>query len=433
MTLSLEAIFRPLNDFFVNNFGPARDAPILFRFARIPRGFVDADFAAPLQPESGPSLAVTRELLSSVVDGIPRLDPDGRTVWLQTSQFSELYRDEMVGPSIPSQLGEDIDSQARTDAFNAAKASALALWEGAKAASVIDGPGVWVRLSTGTPAQWWDKSDKAVWVSRTFQVQGASVAPAPPGSTPDQLLRMKTKDEVLRPLLLAQAARFTASSAPARAATPSLNKAPSGATKQLAQPLISAVLSRESASGVTASRVTAVRAPATWTVDPSILVTPAPNVGLHDDLWFQLQSVPARHRWEIQGALAEAAPTQSVSTPNVSISFDYCVVNIERPWLHAAFLDDPSWRVPGRARGALSANDGHGVPALVVGFVAVKQLRIQAPWTPEDVSNLGQSVQFGPFNCDSQVVNGAISHDGIQIIGWLLQDLSELPPQGDVA
>ncbi len=63
-----------------------------------------------------------------------------------------------------------------------------------------------------------------------------------------------------------------------------------------------------------------------------------------------------------------------------------------------------------------------------MGFVAVKGLSIQAPWTPDDIANLEQSVQFGPFNFDSKVVNGAIGHDGIQIVGWMLQALPDLPP-----
>ena len=104
------------------------------------------------------------------------------------------------------------------------------------------------------------------------------------------------------------------------------------------------------------------------------------------------------------------------------------MVTITRSWLFEPFLNNLSWRIPGQGKGQLSANNGHGLPALPVGFIAVKNLSIQAPWTPEDITNLMRSVQFGPFNFDSKVVNGAISHKGLQIIGWQLQRLPQLPP-----
>jgi len=120
-------------------------------------------------------------------------------------------------------------------------------------------------------------------------------------------------------------------------------------------------------------------------------------------------------------------PTQA-SVSEVEIDFDFCLVSIERPWLLTAFLDYRRWILPGHASGELSLNDGTGLPALPVALVAVKALRIEADWTPPDVSALEQSVQFGPFNFDSRIVDGAIWHHGIQIVGWLLRHLPQLPP-----
>ena len=130
----------------------------------------------------------------------------------------------------------------------------------------------------------------------------------------------------------------------------------------------------------------------------------------------------------MQLELAQYQTTQAIVSSQVTISFDFCTVNCERDWLHNGLLNSTSWCIPGRGKGILSANNGHGIPAMPVGFVAVKNLRIQAPWTPADINNLELSVQFGPFNFDSKVVDGVISHDGIQIVGWMLEDLSDLPP-----
>ena len=155
---------------------------------------------------------------------------------------------------------------------------------------------------------------------------------------------------------------------------------------------------------------------------------PVAAVAIHSDVLPRISSFPFRERMEIQSALATGAPTAPVAISNVTISFDYCVVNITRAWLHDAFINNTSWRIPTQDKGELSANDGHGLPALPVGFVAIKSLSIQAPWSNEDITNLEQSVQFGAFTIASKVVNGAIGHEGIQIIGWMLQNMPALPP-----
>lgn len=156
-------------------------------------------------------------------------------------------------------------------------------------------------------------------------------------------------------------------------------------------------------------------------------------LSIHDDVAPRISSLPFRQRLEIQTLLASNAQTQPVVTNDVTIGFDYCVVNVTRPWFYDAFINNQSWWIPGQRKGQLSANDGHGLPTLPVGFVAVKALSITAPWTPEDITNLGQSVQFGPFGFDSKLVNGAITHEGIQIVGWMLQKLPDLPPNGSSA
>jgi hypothetical protein len=155
-------------------------------------------------------------------------------------------------------------------------------------------------------------------------------------------------------------------------------------------------------------------------------------VNIHSDLLTRAVTLPMRQRIDVAALLALNAPTQPVTVSDVTISFDYCVVSVTRPWLHAAFIASTAWFIRGQTKGALSGNNGHGMPAVPVGFVVLRNLRIAAPWTPIDVTNLEQSVQFGPFNFDSKVVDGAIGHEGIQVVGWLLQDMPDLPPADSV-
>ncbi|MFN0247507.1 MAG: thioredoxin domain-containing protein [Kofleriaceae bacterium] len=130
----------------------------------------------------------------------------------------------------------------------------------------------------------------------------------------------------------------------------------------------------------------------------------------------------------VKKALGARDASSKMTVNSVSISFEFCLVNITRRWVSQAFLDDDSWELPDESTGRYSANDGHGMSAIPVGFVAIKHLRIAAPWSRDDVATLASSDQFGPFAFDSSVADGAIGHEGLQIIGWLLQPVAKLPP-----
>jgi hypothetical protein len=40
---------------------------------------------------------------------------------------------------------------------------------------------------------------------------------------------------------------------------------------------------------------------------------------------------------------------------------------------------------------------------------------------------------FGPFRVESEIVNNTLSHPGLQIVGWMVQEMPELPPNDDPA
>lgn len=317
MPIELDAIYRPLSDFFVRRFESLAPTSVEFRFDRTPAVFADSDFVIAGRPESAASAALAAERLAMLVDGIPLFGSDGRSVELGPRTISDLYRDQIVGPAVPLAAGEDANSKTRFDTFNRIKTEALARLDAGRAASLL-GAGTFHPVQA-LPAMWWNRTDPQVWTSHRFEVGKAEI-PAPPAR---------------RGFLATLKRAFT-------------------------------------------------------------------------------------------GEAAKATMVDSVA-----ISFDFCVVNLTRSWLSSSFLANQSWQVPGEKRGSMSSNDGSGLPALPVGFVAIKRLRITAPWTSADITNLESSVQFGPFAFDSTVVDGAIGHDGIQVIGWLLQNLSSLPPADD--
>ena len=420
MALSLESIYQPFAAFFTQKFA-ADGAPVKFRFDHLPKALIDADFLMPGHPESGPSPAIIKELLSSIIDGVPHLDADGRNVSLGASRISELYHDEILVPALPLVPEEVTDSaakQALVDQFNATKADALRLWQQNQEMSLLEGAGVAFHPSTAMPATWWNKNDATTWNHQTFRVKGAAEFPRSSAAPSGQLLRMKVDDSTLSSLV--QSNVLAPVPPPGPAAAPAA--LPDPQTLRTLQPVFSAALANSAEPATDADASPAVARPAIAASPP------ATNFSIQDHVTLNSASLPFAARLGVQRILAADAPTQPMLIFDATISFDYCLVNLTRPWWHDAFIHNRNWRIPRQAKGQLSANDGHGLPAIPVGFVAIKSLSIQAPWTRDDITNLQQSVQFGPFNFDPTLVKGAITHEGIQIIGWLLQDLPDLPP-----
>ncbi len=408
MALSLDSIYQPFNDFFTKNYATKEGERVQFRFARLPHTFVDADFTIGTNPDAGLALQV----FSEAVDGIATLDADGRRVSIGTSAFSDLYFYEILNPSmvfIPPTVTDETQRQAFLNAFIQVNADAKTRWQNNRLLSLEAGEiGVYVRPSTPDPKTWWDKN-AAVWTPKSFPITGAAPSPNQPAKPNGQLLRMKIDDAKFSSML---SARVTA--APAAATLPA---------KTMVMMRPAATLSRSPA-------MMAGRRSDVAVADDPVLTDERPLTkgGLNTSYKAQLASLSFRQRRAFEYEVAQDSPTQPVGSTEVTISFDFCVVNVERQWLHSAFLNNRSWYIPGQAKGGLSANDGHGAPALPVRFVAIKNLRIKAPWTAEDISNLENSVQFGPFNFSSNIVDGALCHDDIQIVAWMLDDLPDLPP-----
>jgi hypothetical protein len=147
----------------------------------------------------------------------------------------------------------------------------------------------------------------------------------------------------------------------------------------------------------------------------------------------QYYSLNVTDRVLVARTIANSAPTQPTTTKSISISFAYCLVKIQRPWYIDAFVGDNRWYIPSVGQGQLTSGSGTGLKfsLLPIGFVAVRKLSIEASWSADDIAAAKNATGFGPFKVDSAIVDNKLSHDGIQIIGWLLQRMPALPPNGD--
>ncbi len=139
-------------------------------------------------------------------------------------------------------------------------------------------------------------------------------------------------------------------------------------------------------------------------------------------------------------------------TENVSVSFKWGRVEIQRPWLNAALLSLSGWSVAGRAPGAFSTgtvDDNDGIfPLLPTSFIVARDIQISGNWGESDYHYAMRATEhnasggWGPFRLSgsysersssrtfrSQFDGTTISVPGIQIIAWINSVLPYSPPK----
>ncbi|MBD1909129.1 MULTISPECIES: hypothetical protein [unclassified Leptolyngbya] len=134
--------------------------------------------------------------------------------------------------------------------------------------------------------------------------------------------------------------------------------------------------------------------------------------------------------------LLTTTSTQSVESKQLSLSFKYCLVNVDRPWLSNAFLSAKGWYVPGFEAGGFStgtANNEGILPAVPIAFIAIKDLQISG-WDNSESESVEKAVSFGPFVLVDRTIDKTaktLTCSGIQVIGWVCQIMPFLPPLSD--
>lgn len=167
----------------------------------------------------------------------------------------------------------------------------------------------------------------------------------------------------------------------------------------------------------------------TSSVSQPAIVTPQFRASLST----QLKGLDIRDRLLVSDVIWTGTPTAPAATDKVVVKFDYCVVQVRRPWLFDVFLNAGNWAIPGVAQGALSDGTTPGsISQLPIAMVVVRNLMITANWSADDMAASSNATAFGPFKVDGGIVDGSLTHKSVQTIGWLLQQLPELPPQNYV-
>jgi hypothetical protein len=419
MALSISAIHKPLNDFFLAQFTTDADSLVQFRFDRFGSLVSDEDFIDPFHPDLGYSPALAREKFSDLVNHLPVEESDGIHVVLSQNAIDATYFFRLVTPSMPV-IPADADDDTRNaiaGAFGAVKKDATGRWERSTLESST-GLMLEFKPALATPERWGDRSNAEIWTTQSFAV--SEPAAAAPTTTPDQpLWRLRLSETAFQTVLQKTDRGVSTPSVVATAHPMSLSLS---ATTLAARPAV------RLATATTMMRVPPQR---TVAVRPVALETPVP-AAVPVGTMRRFRTLDIDQRILASQILATTQPTQPAATNKIAIQFDYCLVKIERPWLSQALVNDPSWCIPATEKGALTAADPTRptLALLPIAAVVIKNLAIEANWAGADIAAALEATDFGPFKVGGGIVNNRLGHEGLQIIGWLVQRMPALPPNG---
>jgi len=164
----------------------------------------------------------------------------------------------------------------------------------------------------------------------------------------------------------------------------------------------------------------------------------ASNIVLKDLSVLKHLQVAERVRLTNSMAQNNTAPSRPVHSNKFSMSFDYCIVNLHRPWFDSSlFHYRKLWFSLTHDEGYFSSgvkddtNDGV-LKCIPTAMILIKNLKLQASWTEEDKKNAKSSIGLGIFNVnDSVFIGNDLVNPGIQIIGWMCEVLPQMPVLAD--
>jgi hypothetical protein len=350
------------------------------------------------------------EYVSTLGDSLPDLSTG---VYERTMRTVSVTYEDMLNVSLPS-------SAAGTPTFNAVKATAQEAFANSNLGS-LNGPTTF-KPAYATPANWYDPSQETNWLQYSY----STVTPPPP-----------------RPVAGPVPVRVMMPMAPWR-----FTMAPTASTP---------------ASVTAQPRPMEMREA---TVAPPPVATPLQAPNDHPATGISNEALEARRIQPAQNQTPPVPPPPQ--QPQFSISFEYCIVELSRPWFSGDFLATPGWYVPGAHQGdyasgplAEAGTIGSGTaPAAAVtpgayiqpasaaaqplspaafsfiptAFIAIKNLLVSSTEI-QGCSPSSQPVQsFGPFSLiHASGSTNALSDPGIQLIAWVCSTQPILPPDTDPA
>ena len=438
MAISLDSIYNPVNEFFLNIYRTDTDSPIVFKFDKFGSS---ADFTDPDNPSTGIAL----ERFSDLVNRLPVEQDDGINILFSADPLDDAYFYRILNASIPFASSSDPNKEETINAVTKMIADAKKEFE--KSSLARSGMPSLFRPSYANPEQWCVQDNTQCWSNHQYEAMERTES-LTEGKVERRLWKLEVRDTALQKMLPTETVELLKP----RAVTPD-DLQITQAFAKLRRPISIAPVSHISPITRIAPAVVA-RAnlkpaygdnsqPEPMAVRPRMdaeqpqiaeyVAPPNDDDGSHTtgiiNLRHTIRFLNVEQRYSLNQFIKTQAPAAPTTTDKIKICFDYCKVDIRRPWLFTTFFKNKSWFLPNTKKGELTtAEAGSTISLLPIGFVAIKNLTIEANWSDLDRQNSKTATDFGPFEVSSEIVNNTLSHQGIQIVGWVFEKLPDLPP-----
>ena len=402
------------------------------------------------------------EQLSILGDRLPEIDDIFLT---NTSRLSSLYEMLIAGAEF---YGENIkvdDSSRYLAKFAEVKKDAEFEYNEAVKASIERPEGNYLPVY-GTPINWYDPKG-SFWQTKTFSEKENKATPVPKSKA----IKKTAVPFLWKTSLVANPAMLSAAVVQSAKLKP-IKATPISAVKPMlrAKPII---VKMSTVAAPVAARVKVKKGPFTFggtrrvanarpgkatTVVPSRRggtirrsSSPKPRKPLPVKLtqtksataWSSLAvlkhlDIAERTKMTSQIAHHNTAPQEPVRSNGFEMSFDYCIVNLERSWYDTTmFHYSKLWYGLTLKENYFStgtkdeANSG-ALKCIPTAMILIKNLKLKAAWTNEDKHNAKNSVGLGIFNLsESTFTDNELTNSGMQIIGWMCEVLPKLPVNSD--
>lgn len=329
--------------------------------------------------------AAALEEVSYFTDVLPQLEGGLFTRTMRTISFTYGNLLDLAEPTSAASIAtfSDFKSQAQ-EAYKATLGS-------------YDGPTAY-HPTYPTPIDWYDLTKAGNWQSYSYDASAQAPPPAPPAPVaPNVRLQWHILPEEMRPDIIQRPIQV-------RPPPPGNSVRPMFIDTQM-------TLNRAIPTNVAAYAAT--------TAQPIALT----------------QKIEITSLKSVANIASQTTP-QPVETPKFTMSFDYCIVRLRRPWLSGDLLATPGWYIPGANRGDYASGGPTSTGSFAVlptAFIAVKNLVIDAAWSDSDAAARANASAFGPFSLLGPLADdkNAIHCPGLQIIAWICSLQPPLPPDHD--
>ena len=480
--MSIENLMQNVFDYFLSLYHQSSGTPVgnsILAFQPIGTHITPNMFKLkPTDTAFSANLAV--EQFSSLTNVVPQISAD---TFQRTFKTVEQSYDFLLEGSFPSPNGDVAD----LTVFSNFKAQAKKSFDEMQVGSMLK-PLTKFHLAYATPIDWYDTSSDANWTAYSsesstsesqthamkadwrWQVLSAELAPILlhpevvdristvdavdlKDSLKDVLVhpdtsQIDTSNVVLKPELearLGSVLKIDLSSSMGRVLTAELpvsrlSVAPMSAASMSVAPMAEAVSLMDVGRGINiSSRVIMVRP-----TDPihRLPVDLVPIDGVPIEQPPQTEKLSPISSPVVQTArlreLVKQSTEQTVVSKDLKLSFKYCLVQVDRPWISQTYLETKQWYLPSHksgsfSTGAFSDNDEAVFPVIPNSLILIKDLQITS-WDEVETDVIERSLGFGPFSFIGRTVDRntkILTSAGVQVIGWVSQVMPLLPPDSD--